>query len=304
MERWRLRAGATALVLLVVFVGSGCWGRKFFRMPEETLRTATKVDSLLEENAVLKERIASLEDELRTQQDFARSSNAERRLELEELKDQLNALRELLRETQQNQPARSERRRVASPDTSGVRTSPPVASETSTAATTAPMTSPAGQGSIASTPPAASHDTTVAVKRGAGAADTAAGSAAPAPENLYRQIYLDYNRKEYQLALDESEAFLKEYPGDPLGEDVLFIRGSCLMELQNYFDALKEFSNLMQAYPQGRRVPGALLRTAIAYDMLGEREVAAGVVRRLLKEYPRSEEAAAAKERFGALLRE
>jgi tol-pal system protein YbgF len=140
--------------------------------------------------------------------------------------------------------------------------------------------------------------------RGAGVEDSTAGSAAPAPENVYRQIYLDYNRKEYQLALDESEAFLRDYPDDALGEDVLFIRGSCLMELQNYADAVKEFSNLVQAYPQGRRAPGALLRTAVAYDMLGDKEVAAGVVRRLLKEYPRSEEASAAKERFATLLKE
>lgn len=308
MKRWRLRTGVTALIILVALTGGGCWGRKFFRMPEETMRTSTKVDSLLGENELLKERIARLEGELRAQQDFARSSNAERRLELEELKDQLNALQEMLREAQQGSPARPERRRTALPDTSGMRQAPRGEQRASDERSPGPgaSTQPE-QGGIGPPSAGAPRDTMANAGQGAGAADTAAGSAvqnAPAPEDVYRQIYLDYNRKEYQLALEESEAFLKDYPDDPLGEDVLFIRGSCLMELQNYFDALKEFSSLMQAYPQGKRAPGALLRTALAYDMLGEKEVAAGVVRRLLKEYPRSEEASAAKERFGALLKE
>ena len=306
MNRWRTRAGAAALVLLFVLTGGGCWGRKFFRMPEETLRTSAKIDSLLEENAILKERIARLEAELRTQQDFARSSNAERRMELEELKDQLNAVQEMLRETQQSVPARSERRRTTPPDTSRAGEGPRSERAAPSGEQPPPLAAGGTPGGTVGPPGGtAARDTLVRTTEGAGAADTAAGSAvqAPDPESVYRQIYLDFNRKEFQLALEELEAFLAEYPNDPLGEDVLFIRGSCFMELQNYGDAIKEFSSLMQAYPGGKRVPGALLRSALAYDMLGEREVAVGAARRLVKEYPRSEEASAAKERFGAELR-
>ena len=51
------------------------------------------------------------------------------------------------------------------------------------------------------------------------------------------------------------------------------------MEQTAYMDALKEFSTLLQHYPKGKRAPGALLRTAISYDAMGQKELAAGVAR-------------------------
>ncbi len=293
-------------------------------MPQETLRTSTKVDSLLEENTNLKERIAHLEEQLASEQEFERGTNAQLRSDIEELKDDLNALQELLRETQQSAPPRTERRRAAAPDTSRSREAGPSAQGpgaggspggaptqqgTASPGTTAGQTAARGTSAAGANPgrPVEGAPRDTAANAGRGAPDTTAAASAqsaPEPEDVYRQIYLDFTRKEYQLALEESDAFLKEYPDDPLGEEVLFVRGSCLMELQNYFDALKEFSALVQTYPQGKRVPGALLRIAISYDTLGEKEMAAGVVRRLIKEHPKSEEAAAAKERFAALLKQ
>ncbi|MCK4236298.1 MAG: hypothetical protein KAX38_04205, partial [Candidatus Krumholzibacteria bacterium] len=62
------------------------------------------------------------------------------------------------------------------------------------------------------------------------------------------------------------------------------------------------FSLILQMYPRGKRVPAALFRMAVSYESIGDRDVAAGVVRRLIREYPYSEEAGAAEERFHDLL--
>jgi tol-pal system protein YbgF len=290
-----------ALLALLIAVGGGCWGRKFFNMPSETLDTGLKVDSLLVENAALKARIATIEQTLREDQEFARGTNAQLKMDLEELKDQLNALQEMLRESQESSPFKPvERRKLARPDTTGARSAAPAA------------TGQAGIGRASTDSPG---DTlaSAAGSRGAdtlpvaeGSADTAGALAAPAPppEEMFRQIYLDFSRREYQLALEESESFLAEYPDDPLGEEVFFTRGQCLMELGRHADALKEFSTILQRYPRGKRSPGALLRMAVSYDAMGQEELAAGVVRRLLKEYPNSEEAKAAEERFSAIIAE
>ena len=301
MKRWIVRAFLCSLLVFLVGIAGGCWGRKFFRMPSETLDTSSKVDSLLKENAMLRERISSLERALMEDQEFARGANAQRKMDLDELKDQLNAIQEMLREAQASSPFRpAERPRVTRPDTTRAQ----------------PATPPGGRGEAggASAANAAGRDTLAAASRplakdslrgGAAAADSTGGLTAPVPppEAVYRQIYLDYNRRQYQVALDESESFLADYPGDPLDEEVLFIRGQCLMEQTAYMDALKEFSTLLQQYPKGTRAPGALLRTAISYDEMGQKELAAGVARRLIKEYPQSEEAKAAEERFGAVLK-
>ena len=301
MNGWKSRAGTCALLVLLVAIEGGCWGRKFFRMPAETMSTAAKVDSLLVENAALKARIAAIERTLREDQEFARGANAQLKMDLEELKDRLNALQEMLRESQESSPFKPvERRRPARPDTTGTQGAAPAESRRT---------------ALARTPEALRGDTLEtaggSVDRDSlsgigGAADTAGALAAPAPppEELFRQIYLDFSRREYQLALEESESFLAEYPDDPFGEEVLFVRGQCLMEQIGYADALKEFSTILQRYPRGKRASGALLRMAVSYDATGQKELAAGVVRRLLKEHPNSEEAKVAAERFSAIIAE
>jgi len=270
-------------------------------MPAETMSTASKVDSLLVENAALKSRIAAIELTLREDREFARGANAQLKMDLEELKDQLNAIQEMLRESLESSPFKPvERRKPARPDTTGTQgAAPPGNSRTPLARapgaqrgdTLETAGGPAGRDSLS----------------GVGVAgDTAGALAAPAPppEELYRQIYLDFSRREYQLALEESESFLAEYADDPLAEEVLFVRGQCLMEQTVYADALKEFSTILQRYPRGKRAPGALLRMAVSYEAMGQKELAAGVVRRLLKEFPNSEEAKAAAERFSAIIAE
>lgn len=297
MKRTLVRGALLPLLVLLVAILGGCWGRSFFRMPNETLSASAKIDSLLEENAALRDRIARIERTLAEDQEFARGTNAQLKMDLEELKDQLGALQEMLREAQDSSPFKpTERRKVTRPDTTGTRSPAPTGG---------------GNGAVSSGGPAA--DTLDLARSvppdtlpGGADSDTAGAVAAPAPppEEMFRQIYIDYNKRAYQVALEESEAFLAEYADDPLGEEVLFIRGQCLMELANQTDALKEFSTLLQRYPRGKRAPGALLRMAISYEQLGQTELAAGVARRLMNEFPRSEEASVAEERFGAILGE
>ena len=300
MNGWIRRAGICALLAIVVALGGGCWGRKFFRMPAETLSTASKVDSLLVENAALKARIAAMERTLRENQEFSRGANAQLKMDLEELKDQLNALQEMLREAQESSPFKPvERRRPARPDTTGAQG----ASAEDSRRIELARAADAARGDTLEPAAVIGRDSLAGVEE---SADTAGAVAAPAPppEELFRQIYLDFSRREYQIALEESESFLEEYPDDPLGEEVLFIRGQCLMEQARHADAQREFSTILQRYPRGKRVPGAMLRMAISYEALGQKELAAGVVRRLLKEHPNSDEAKAAAERFAAIIEE
>ena len=294
---WRARAAA-ALIALVAAIESGCWGRAFFQAPNETLATSSKIDSLLGENALLRERILRIEESQRREEDRGRTANAQLKTDLEELKDQLNAITEMLREAQEKPLFKpSERRRTPPPDTTKARSEAPPANGG------APV---AAGGRAADTPgaPAALPPRDTLAGAGTPAGDTAGTSAgsADAPEELYRRIYLDYSRREYLLALDESDEFLAEYPDDPLVQEILYLKGQSLIELGRQLDALKEFSTLLQRFPGGKRAPGALLRMAVAYESMGQLELAAGVARRLVAEHPRSSEAKAAEERFGSML--
>ncbi len=269
------------LLVAAMLAQTGCWGRKFFKMPGESLETSAKADSLLEVNGELRSRLSALERSLEQQQEYSRRTNAQLKIDIEELKDQINMLQEMLRYSGQAEGAAVIRDRMQRPREG-----------TGTATREVPDTGP---------------DNRTGVTPDSVLADSLASPTVPVvppPEEIHRQMYLDFSRGEFQLAIEESQAFLDEYPDHRLLQDVLFIRGECFMEQEKYFDALKEFSRILQDFPSGERVPAALLRTAIAYESIGEMEIAAGIVRRLVREHPYSEEAAVAQDRFGELLKE
>ncbi len=268
------------LLAVSMIFQAGCWGRKFFKMPGESLETSAKADSLLRVNSELRMRLETMERAYEQQQEYSRRTNAQLKIDIEELKDQINMLQEMLRDTGRSLGA------------AGIRESAPPPGEE---AGTGGEDVPGGSG----TEQAGTADTLRADSAG-----TALPMAAPPAEEIHRQMYLDFSRGEFQLALEESEVFLEEYQGHHLTQEVLFIRGECFMEQEKYFDALKEFSRILQEFPSGNRVPASLLRMAIAYEGIGEREIAGGIVRRLIREHPYSEEAAVAEDRFGELLRE
>lgn len=264
-------------ILLVVSIAAstlvlgGCWGRDFWDAQETTLALDAKVDSLLGENAILQRRIYHLETILEGQQEQLRRSGARSSMDLEEIKDQIAALYVLLEEEQQAAPQRT----VRHPSTQAVI---PVIPDTTSSPDSLPVT---GDGAVSIPDSAAASETL------------------PTPEEMYRQIYLDFSRMEYEISLEESEVFLSEYPGDPMTEDVRYVRGECYLELDKDHDALREFSTILQDYPRGKKTPAVLLRMAITYDRTGDEELAQGVAGRLIREYPDSEEAAEARERFG-----
>ena len=269
MHRPVIRILVLVSVSAAVLVFGGCWGRQYWSAPESTLATETKVDSLLGETAILQRRIYHLETMLEGQQEQLRRRGARTSLDLEEIKDQINALYVMLEEGQRPHVQRSVRHPSAQipviPDTASLPDSLPV-----------------------------TGDEAVSLSDSA-----AAAVSVPTPEEMYRQIYLDFSRMEYEIALEESEEFLREYPGDPMTEEVRFVRGECYLELDKDHDALREFSTILQDYPRGRKTPAVLLRMAITYDRTGDSELARGVADRLLREYPDSEEAAEVRERFG-----
>jgi TolA-binding protein len=259
---------AVALPSVSLLLG-GCWGRQYWNAPEATLATEAKVDSLLGENAILQRRVYHLETMLEGQQEQLRVSSARTSMDLEEIKDQINALSVMIEEGRQV------------PSQGSVR-HPSVQAQSVKENAPSPESISAGGDGAVSLPDSAGRAVSV-----------------PVPEEMYRQIYLDFSRMEYEIALEESEVFLREYPGDPMTEDVRFIRGECYLELDKDHDALREFSSILQDYPRGKKTPAVLLRMAITYEKTGDSELAQGVAGRLMREYPASEEAAEAKERFG-----
>ena len=109
MSNRRSFRGAVLLVLVTALAGSGCWGRSFFRAPAATLDSSAKIDSLLDENALMRQRLGELERQVREMRDYDRGAAARSQIDVEEIKDGLNALRQMLSDAGQAATPRSTR---------------------------------------------------------------------------------------------------------------------------------------------------------------------------------------------------
>jgi len=297
MNSRRILRNAVCFLILCSILNMGCWGRKFFNMPGETIDASTKIDSLLDENALLQRRVYMIEEDLREQREYERNVNAQVKLDLEALMDQVNALQQGLREYGLESSYKQDWGRSRAPDTLSVEES------AGSPGRVGDSTAVSGTGRVEDAGDSAA-DAVVRDSVASGTVVDTTGAAPPHPVEMHRQIYLDLSRGNYDLALEESALFLEEYPDHNLSEEVIFMRGECYLEQERHFDALKEFSTILQRYPHGRKVPATLFRMVEAYRSIGEDEIAAGIARRLIKEHPYSEEAKAAEEQYRDLLTE
>ncbi len=280
------------LLLLFAVLNAGCWGAKFFGVPQRSIDTSSAVDTLIAREKNIEKLLDELQQQFVRQQEYSRMTAAGSKMDAEAIKDQLNAIRQMLLESSRIRPSQgndipSRQRNDSSPALQRI--------EKDTLEAVSKSDSLLADSDLES----------VSDSLGGTASDSALTGTPgniPSAEVIYRQIYLDFSRMEYQISLDDSKMFLEEYPEDPLAQEVIFIRGECFIEQEKFFDALKEFSKILKKYPNGKKVPAALLRMAIAYDRLGDSDLAAGVIRRLVRDYPYSEEAAVAKEKFGEML--
>ena len=280
------------LLLLFAVLNAGCWGAKFFGMPQRSIDTSSAVDTLIAREKNLEKLLDELQQQFVRQQEYSRMTAAGSKMDSEAIKDQLNAIRQMLLESSRIRP--SQGNNIPSRQRNDSSTAMQRIEKDTLEAISKSDSLSAGFDleSVSDSFGGTAPDSVL----------TGAPGNIPSAEVIYRQIYLDFSRMEYQISLDDSKMFLEEYPGDPLEQEVIFIRGECFIEQEKFFDALKEFSKILKKYPNGKKVPAALLRMAIAYDRLGDSDLSAGVIRRLVRDYPYSEEAAVAKEKFGEML--
>jgi len=140
-----------------------------------------------------------------------------------------------------------------------------------------------------------------------GRAEPTPGTApAPAPANVkdYREVYQlaleQFRAKSYDAARAQFEAFLKAYPNTELSDNAQFGIGECYYALAQYDKAVLEYDKVRKNYPNGNKVPNALWKMALAFDRLGNRDVAKGFLKELTEKYPASAEADLAKKKLAA----
>lgn len=95
--------------------------------------------------------------------------------------------------------------------------------------------------------------------------------------------------------------FIRKNPKSDLADNAQYWIGACYFFQKEYGPAARELSDVMLRYPKGDKVPAALLLLADAFASSGETTDAKLVLRKLMTEYPRTEEAEQAKQKLQQL---
>lgn len=101
--------------------------------------------------------------------------------------------------------------------------------------------------------------------------------------------------KNYEKGLEGFSRFLSLYPKHELADNAQYWIGEIYYAKKEWEQAIVEFNKAVKQYPDGDKVPAALLKEAYAFEKLGSKAEAEVVFNMLIEKYPKSEEAGSAK---------
>jgi len=118
---------------------------------------------------------------------------------------------------------------------------------------------------------------------------------------LYKDAYDSFQKGDNEGARRKFEAFLKQYPNTDLSDNAQFWIGETYFVKKDYERAILEYEKVIAKYPEGDKVPAAMLKQALAFLELGDKTNGRNLLRRVIERYPHSEQAEMAKKRLEAI---
>jgi tol-pal system protein YbgF len=126
----------------------------------------------------------------------------------------------------------------------------------------------------------------------------APAAAPPAPRELYTQAYADYARGNFDLAIQEWQEYLRNYPDTDLSDNAQYWIGECLYSKALFADAVEAWNELLRQFPSSDKVPDARYKKGLALERLGRRSAALVEYRFVADRFPNSEAGRKAREKL------
>jgi tol-pal system protein YbgF len=108
------------------------------------------------------------------------------------------------------------------------------------------------------------------------------------PNDTYDLAYGYVLRKDYALAEDAFQTFLKKYPSDRRAADAQFWLGESLYQRQRYDAAAAAFLDLSTKHAGHAKAPEALLRLGQSLGAMKQKEMACATLAEVGRKYPRA----------------
>jgi tol-pal system protein YbgF len=117
----------------------------------------------------------------------------------------------------------------------------------------------------------------------------------------YETAWRALEKKDYRLAVTRFKEFLQKHPKSRLANNAQYWIGESHYSLREFDQAILEFDAVRSRYPQGDKVPAALLKQGFAFAELGEKVNARLILQEVVEKYAQSPEAVQAKQRLKSL---
>ncbi|HVR42849.1 MAG TPA: tol-pal system protein YbgF [Thermoanaerobaculia bacterium] len=124
---------------------------------------------------------------------------------------------------------------------------------------------------------------------------------APDPLEVYAAAYRDYQRGQWDLAIEGFREFADQNPESDLADNAAYWIGESYFSQKKYPAAIQQFDEVITRHPRSDKVPAALLKKGYSYFETGERAQGIVQLQYVIHEHPASPEANLARQRLRAL---
>ena len=121
------------------------------------------------------------------------------------------------------------------------------------------------------------------------------------PQGHYARAKKLFDKGEYEDARELFRSFLKKYPKSKNADNAQFWLGEIYYREKWYEKAILEYQKVIENYPKGNKTPSALLKQGLAFLNLDDKANARLILKELIRKFPDSNETNVAKNKLKTL---
>jgi len=123
----------------------------------------------------------------------------------------------------------------------------------------------------------------------------------PDPEELYNSGYSKLSKGDFKGAREEFKKFLELFPQTEYSDNAQFGIGEAYYKEKKYEEAILEYEEVVKKFPQGNKLPDAMLKQAFAFIALNDGNSAKLLLQKIIERFPTSEQAEVARSKLRSL---
>ena len=120
----------------------------------------------------------------------------------------------------------------------------------------------------------------------------------PTEDELYKSAKQAFDQGDSETAKKYFQEVIDRYPKSENADNAQFWIGEIYYREKWYEKAILEYQKVIEKYPDGNKVPAALLKQGVAFQNIGDKPNSRHILEDLVKKYPKSNEAKIAREKL------